>query len=739
MDAFASKPDAERISKRLTELVVEPALDLGVPTRVVAQLLGAIAGFACLRAATDALTRNDLEYAVLPIPIVTIGLADGTRLLSGDAINRPLLEAPDSFAARLADMLLRTGAQTPDIEVIVRRKASEIGSAAFWAVPDLPPGAPLVHEALERVRPWLPILAEGSADAGPDAVALALSALLAREPNQQIEENAALGRIALETAVVTAKLEPAASWEPEIDRRVRASSEMLTDGRADLALVELEPLLALRPNDPTAIAVVARVALATGDRAGATALGVEVERLGMAGTATIVLGDVRAGADASAWAGAARAASRRAPDDWRAHAVVVEADLDADDVHDGTMDHVVAMFRIAPEEARVQLLAGRVALARHRPSEARTRFLEALRLDPADANVQERLADLDARRLRYGTAAQTMVRRQEADPKDPVADRLADGLVNRLVVAPVLGPAAVAALLWYTTRPRSSAPADWSSRTMATDMPWLVAAPLLVAVVAVVQAVLLHRATSGEIWRIVRGHRGSRLLAVAAILSAVTFTLDVVCLTLPFAEARPLLLAAAGATAVLLLGAVFTGAALSRRLMRRGDTSGPAALRVADWTGVGLNAASPKPDARALLAAFLLLPVLLPLLMLFIAVGVSRMNGPADLNPATSIALERPWLLPVVLLAVLFIVLAGSLAKRAGAPVGLALRQRSGVLAVTYGTLLTTATIAAVVAPLWTGQRLVLLLLIPHVLAVLIGGPIFLLRTQVRRQRRRHA
>ena len=739
MDVSAGGHDAERISDRLTEMVVEPALDRGVPTRVIAQLLGAIAGFACLRTAMDALALNDPEYGALPNPIVTVGLADGTQLLSGDAINRPLLEASDSFAARLADALRDSRASAPDIEAVVRRKASEIGDAAFWTTPDLPPGSPLAQEALERVRPWLPILAEGRVGVGPHAVALSVRVLLEREPDRPIEETAALGRIALETAVVTAKFDPSASWEPEIDRRLRFSSEMLGDGRADSALVELDPLLALRPNDPTMVAVVARAALAAGDRERAVALGVEAGRLGTVGAAKELLAVVRAGLDAPAWAGAARAASRRAPDDWRAHAVVVEADLDAGDVHDGTMTHVAAMFRIAPEETRVQTLAGRVALARHRPAEARKRFLEALESNPADAEVQERLAELDARRFRYRTAARTVDARREADPKDGLADRLTDGLVTRLVVAPVLGPAAVAALLWYATRERSSAPADWSSRTVATDMPWLAAAPLLIAVIAVVQAVLLHRATGGGIWRTVREYRGRRLLAVAAILGAGTFALVLASLTLPFAEARPLLLAAAVATAVLLAGAVFTGAALSRRLQRRGQASGPAARRVADWTGVEPTTVPARPDAPVLLGAFLTLPVALPMLMLLIAVGVSRMNGPADLDPTTSIALERPWLLPSILLEVVLVVLAGTRASRAGAPVGRALRQRPGVLALTYGVVLTAATIAAVVAPLWTGQRLVLLLVVPHVLAVLIGGPIFLLRTQARRQRRRHA
>jgi hypothetical protein len=225
---------------------------------------------------------------------------------------------------------------------------------------------------------------------------------------------------------------------------------------------------------------------------------------------------------------------------------------------------------------------------------------------------------------------------------------------------------------------------------------------------------------------------------VASVLAAATFVLDVACLTMPFATARPLLLGAISAMAALLFGAILAGGILGRRLQRRGNLSGPAVRRVAAWTGIEPAEVRTRIDPRFLLAAFLPLLVVVPALLHLIAIASSRMNGPADLDPTTSIALERPWLLPLILLAVLLVALAGRQVGRAGAPIGRALRRPLGILTLAYGGLLTAAVVAAAVAPLWTGQRLVLLLVLPQVIAVLIGGPVFLLRMQtLRRQRRR--
>jgi tetratricopeptide (TPR) repeat protein len=489
----------EDISDELMRSRIEPALQSGVPLRIVAQFVGAVAGFTSLRAATNGLQNNDAEYASLANPIVSINLKDGSHLLSGDAINWPLFEAPDSFGALLADNLRERGAAVPDARALVARKAAEIGSAEFWTTPDLPSAAPHAREAFDRVRSWLPILAAGDPQIGPAVVALTARSLLARFPQLPVDEVAALGRIVLETAIVVSKIDPTSSWEPEPERRSRIASQHLEARRPELALAELEPLLTLSPADSTMLAVVARAALAAGDRERAIALALDSSRLDADDRASPLLDQIRASTGPTDWVAAARARSRATPSDWRAHAVVIEADLDANDVHDDTMDHVATMFRLAPEQPRVQILAGRVAAARHRPAEARTRFLEALRLNPDDHRAQDLLADLDARRFRYSTAANLIADRQAAEAPDAVAHRLADGLVTRVLAGPVLGPMAVAFLFWHQMRPRRTAPADWSSRTIAGDLPWLIVAPLLVVVISVVQGVLLHRATQGRI------------------------------------------------------------------------------------------------------------------------------------------------------------------------------------------------------------------------------------------------
>lgn len=736
MQTPTSGESPQQISDAVLHSMVEPALDLGVGAREVAQLLGAFAGFACLRAATDALTTEHPDFATLANPIVSIGLSDGSTLLSGDAINRPLLEAPDSFAASLSVVLQERGAAAPDIHALVARKAGEMGSAAFWTAPGLPAAAPLAREALDRVRPSLPILAGGEPRLGPTIAALTTRSFLARFPRLPVDELATLARIVLETAIVTSKVDLTSTWEPEAERRARLASGHLDAGRPDRALLELEPLLTLGPSDPTMLAVVARAALAAGDRDRAVGLALEANRLAADDRGSSLIEQVRTAIGAADWAAAARAACRRASDDWRAHAVVIEADLEAGAVHDGTMDHVAAMFRLAPDQPRVQIVAGRVAAARHRTDEARRRFEEAARLNPGDARAPELLAELDAGRLRDSTTARVPADRRDPGAQDAAAYRIADGLVTRVLAGPVLGPIVVAFLFWHQMRPRWDAPADWPMRTIAHDLPWLLAAPLLVVLISVVQAVRMHRVTRGGIWRTVRTHRGSRLLAIMSVLAAATFALDVATLTMPFATARPLLLVAIGTAGALLFGAILVGGVLGRRLQRRGDVSGPAARRVADWTGIEPAEVRPRIDPRLLVVLFMPLLVVVPVGLHLVAIAVSRMNGPADLDPTTSIALERPWLVPLILLAVLLVAVAGRRAHRAGAPVGPALRRPSGVLALIYGGLLTAAVIAAAAAPLWTGQRLILLLAVPQVLAVLIGGPVFLVRMQAMRRRR---
>lgn len=140
---------AKRLSNTVFDLVVVPAkMQQGIPSPVIAQILGTLAGVASQFVALKALQDKDPAYAGLVTPLLTLGGKDGETYLYGDAINRPVLESPYSVWALVGGITQRMGKPVPDVEAIAALVAGRIGGPDFDRSPDLPPEAPRARDAL---------------------------------------------------------------------------------------------------------------------------------------------------------------------------------------------------------------------------------------------------------------------------------------------------------------------------------------------------------------------------------------------------------------------------------------------------------------------------------------------------------------------------------------------------------------------------------------------------------------
>lgn len=140
---------AKLLSDSVFDLVVIPAkMRRGIPSPVIAQMLGTLAGVSSQFVALKALQDKDPAYTALATPLFTLGGKDGETYLFGDAINRPVLESPYSVWALVGGITQHMGKPVPDVEAIAASIAGRIGEPDFDRSPDLPPDAPRARDAL---------------------------------------------------------------------------------------------------------------------------------------------------------------------------------------------------------------------------------------------------------------------------------------------------------------------------------------------------------------------------------------------------------------------------------------------------------------------------------------------------------------------------------------------------------------------------------------------------------------
>ncbi len=180
----------------------------GIHIETLLSALGAMAGFGCQVAVRKVLVktgRMPLESAFV--------IVNGARYFMGDQLNQPLLMARVSVWSLVAGAVHHVGAPLPDINDIIRRTVSAIGSADFGrlSVPD-------DHQPLEQPIETLKKQWAGcyevlkSLDADPFFMGwyFALSAQLLIIKGKTIIDPTLAGQIVMESAVAMAKIDPKA-------------------------------------------------------------------------------------------------------------------------------------------------------------------------------------------------------------------------------------------------------------------------------------------------------------------------------------------------------------------------------------------------------------------------------------------------------------------------------------------------------------------------------------------------
>jgi hypothetical protein len=120
----------------------------GTQADAISAAIGAYAGHACQEAAMHGLKTGLPEYSGLSI--VGITTTDGVELLSGDAINRPLAERPNSVWEILASGAADHGLGSIDPGDFFQHVASTIGHPEFGIPRGLPSESPSPRALLSK-------------------------------------------------------------------------------------------------------------------------------------------------------------------------------------------------------------------------------------------------------------------------------------------------------------------------------------------------------------------------------------------------------------------------------------------------------------------------------------------------------------------------------------------------------------------------------------------------------------
>jgi len=190
-------------------LVKPLKLERGVPSPVIAAVLGALAGHACQVATLSGLASNHPDYAGLSI--MTAGGKNGDSYWVGDAINRPVLESKYSVYALVGGVNEKMGFPVPDLHELAGYVASTLGTESFGVPRDLPSGAPTPRSLLSLWSLGEALTKDvGNPDFVPVALTLAYQRLAqtdnAVDPTVDV---AAMSRIMLESAIAMSKLQVA--------------------------------------------------------------------------------------------------------------------------------------------------------------------------------------------------------------------------------------------------------------------------------------------------------------------------------------------------------------------------------------------------------------------------------------------------------------------------------------------------------------------------------------------------
>lgn len=199
---------ARQLSDEVFDAVVKPLKLQGrLESAYIASILGVLAGYSCQRAALAGLAAGDPAYCDLPTPILDMGLKDGTHLLYGDAINRPLLESQYSVWALVGGILQHIGKPVFDVRALVARKTGEAGTPAFERCAGLPLDGPPIPFALGWRNVALDLESRLPRDFVPMVFAFAFQRLAqtdaAADPSVDVELCA---RTMMESAIVASKL-----------------------------------------------------------------------------------------------------------------------------------------------------------------------------------------------------------------------------------------------------------------------------------------------------------------------------------------------------------------------------------------------------------------------------------------------------------------------------------------------------------------------------------------------------
>ena len=198
---------ARQMSDVVFDTFVKPMkLQRGLPSPVIAAMLGTLAGHAAQQAALHGLATQSPDYK--DFTLVTVDGSNGDRYYFGDAINRPVLEWTYSVWALVGGVLKKMDVPFPDITEVVGHVASTVGSESFGVLRDLPQGAPTVRsllslwsagEALSRDVPH--------PDYVPVTFALAYQRLA--QTDNQVDpsvDQVAMARIMMESTLAASKL-----------------------------------------------------------------------------------------------------------------------------------------------------------------------------------------------------------------------------------------------------------------------------------------------------------------------------------------------------------------------------------------------------------------------------------------------------------------------------------------------------------------------------------------------------
>jgi len=181
----------------------------GMHIETLLSALGALAGFGCQVSVREVLVktgRMPLESA-----FVIVRGVDGGRYFMGDILNQPLLIAPVSVWSLVAGAVQHTGAPLPDINDIVRRTVSSIGSRDFGtlSVPkDHQPGEQPIETLKKQWAGCYKALKTLNGDPFFTGWYFALAAQILILKGRTIIDPTLAGQIVMESAVAMAKIDP---------------------------------------------------------------------------------------------------------------------------------------------------------------------------------------------------------------------------------------------------------------------------------------------------------------------------------------------------------------------------------------------------------------------------------------------------------------------------------------------------------------------------------------------------